>query len=201
MRPFLLILVALVLNPPTGAAEDPDPDPPYHVKPEVGTFEAPEDRGDEYDCAGDGPHGIADTVFYDVDETIEPEGRSPEWMGIPYVGPECLAVDVRTQDPLVPTRSRATDDLVEVLADCDVPVVEKVRRGVRTDRLVELPPVPVLEAAMRATFNVSSGQYYILVDVPANPFFVEVQDDEDVEVSGNTGAAVKFDCRECEPPW
>lgn len=190
-RSLLLLLCLAILLPSTGAA---DGEEDYHVRVTPHAFEAPSTgNGAAYDCAGPGPYGIADTVFYNAGEIVQGE-RHPDWMGVPYVGPECLAVDVRTPDPF--------SLLVADPVGCE-PVEDALGDRVAHRGVVDVPPIPSPggSASARGTYNLTSGQYYLRLGFPGLALAPETADGAAVEVSGNTGVSIEFDCRECEPPW
>lgn len=178
-----------------------DPQDPYYVLVAPHNPELPAEREPSYDCAGEGgPKGVSQTILYDVDGLTD----GTRW-GLPYVAPSCLAVDGRTEVPEIPPlgapdSSRGCGSLKGGWAVRAHSGWELCRFSYAGHRLGASE-----EVSVRATYNLSSGRYFVHV-APSltmarvltwSTTFMGVPPD----LSGDSGVSVLFDCVECPPPW
>jgi hypothetical protein len=207
---ILLILAILpigLLSPGTAAAEDPED--PYFVRVTPHDPELPAERDPSYDCAGeDGPEGAVESAKHNADGLTDGE----RW-GLPYVAPDCLAADARADDakaPDPPTPTRACRQIIEfrslpmraatlAMDPCRVKRIDSMATGPATTSGSE-------GGSARATYNLSSGRYSVHLDPALQPPPLWAPFSAAVlmfplNVSGNSGVSVQFDCVECPPPW
>lgn len=191
--PFLLLCALLMTSAGPALAQDEEE---YYVRVTQHEPETPrEDREGRYDCTEKaGPNGVVETVFYDLDALSDGE----RW-GLPYVAPTCLAADARTSGYAAPD---PTCTWLRLYVDCRSSYVGAARGGVNgAGRLFDglLVPLTGTGWGARATYNLSSGDYYLGLDLPPIVHLGKLHD-LPRDLGGNTGISVDFDCRDCHPP-
>lgn len=212
MRTLLLLsTLALAALLPGAALADDDP---YYARAGAHPAQLPAERDPSYDCTdGASPHGPVESAQYDLASTL----RGERW-GLPYVAPGCLALDAGLAFPAPPGAPLVPGSpKVRCVRSAEVPVAE-VDPGLAADpchaRLVKGPSAAaggLGEVSLRATYNVTSGRYFVQATLPTDGTGILTGALEHgvamsllwipTSVSGDSGTSVEFDCIECPPPW